>query len=76
MSLIIENNKIKQEVLKKVQVEQLITYQEFLELYEPYKEEISEIEFAEILGISYGNYLTIKNKETRAKIFKKINTIL
>ena len=30
----------------------VIDYQEFLELYKPYKDEMPETEFAEILGIS------------------------
>ena len=70
-SVIAEDNEIKLEVLKKVQIGQLINYDEFLELYEPYKRKLSEIDFAGILGISYGNYMNIKNKNQRARIFKK-----
>ena len=51
-----------------------ITYSEFLALYELYKEEMSEKEFASILGISYGNWQTIKYKNTKAVILKKDKT--
>lgn len=63
----IEDNQIKLEILKKVQVGQLINYAEFLELYEPYKGKLSEIDFAKILGISYGNYKSIKYKKQRIR---------
>ena len=56
----------------------LITYQEFLELYKPYKEEMKEKKFAEIIGISYGNYHHMKNHGTRTKIkfnYKELNRI-
>ena len=67
-----EKKKIIQEVLTKVRVGQSITYIEFQELYQPYTNMINEIEFASILGISYGNYNTMKNKGTGAKILKSI----
>ena len=51
-----------------------ITYSEFLALYELYKEEMSEKEFASILGISYANWITIKYKNTKAVILKKDKT--
>ncbi len=68
--IIAENNEIKEEVLKKVEVGQLINYTEFLKLYEPYKEKISEKDFAQILGINYSNYLRIKNRDSITKVFK------
>lgn len=64
----------KEEILEDIKhkgyVNKLIYYTEFLELYEPYKSEISEIEFAEILGISTANFSNLKNNRTRAKICK------
>ena len=48
-----------------------ITYSEFLALYELYKEEISEKEFANVLGISYGNWQNIKHRNEKAVILKK-----
>ena len=53
---------IKEEIIKelieskKIREGQSINYEEFLSLYEPYKDKISEIEFADILGIKYSNY--------------------
>ena len=52
-----------------------INYQEFLELYEPYRKEMKEIEFAKILGILYGNHSMMKNKGQRARILKEQNKI-
>ncbi len=68
----------KEEIIKSLKKQgytsKLIHYQEFLELYKPYKDEMTEIKFAEILGISYSNYMNIKHKGKRAKILKeKIN---
>ena len=48
-----------------------IDYNEFLSLYEPYKEKLKENEFASILGISYGNRQSMKNRGTRAIILKQ-----
>ena len=68
-----EKEKILQELLSsnKIKPEQLIDYKYFLELYETYKDKMSEIEFAKILGISYINYKNIKNKGQRAKVLKR-----
>lgn len=64
-----EQDVIKLEMTKKIEYSKYIDYKEFLELYEEYKSRISEIEFAQILGMSYGGYERIKNLETaRAKI--------
>ena len=64
-----EQDVIKLEMKKKIEYSKYIDYKEFLELYEEYKSRISEIEFAQILGMSYGGYERIKNLETaRAKI--------
>ncbi len=66
---------IREDLIKKGYRNKLIDYQEFLELYKPYEKEMSEVEFAEILGISYGNYINIRNKKRRTKVFKEENKI-
>ena len=68
-----EKKEIIEELLKsgKVRVKQLIDYEYFKLLYEPYKEKIDEIEFASVLGISYSNYMNIKNSGKRTKIIKE-----
>ena len=66
-----EIKEIKEEILKKVKPGQAINYEELLELYKPYKGKLNEVEFAKIIGISYANFTTIKNKGTRAKILKE-----
>lgn len=43
-----------------------ITYKEFQELYRDYEKEITELQFANLLGITEGNYKTLKNRGTRA----------
>ena len=59
---------IREELIKKGYRNKAIDYVEFLELYKPYENEMEEKQFAEIIGISYGNYQSLKNKGTRAKI--------
>ena len=60
--------------LKKQQYEnQLINYNKFLQIYDAYKNEISEKEFAQLLGITDNNYNNIRYKGSRAKI--KFNNI-
>ena len=63
--------KIRNELKKQGYENKYIDYEEFLELYEPYKTEISERNFADILGISYANWQAIKHKKGRTKILKK-----
>ena len=60
-----EKEKIIEELLKsrKVKAGQSINYAYFKDLYEPYQEKMREIDFAEILGISYSNYGHIKNQK-------------
>ena len=67
-----EKKKIIEELLieEKVKEGQSIDYKEFQDLYEPYKKQMSDYEFAEILGISYSNYNNIKYSGQRAKILK------
>ena len=69
-----EKEKIIKELLdsKKIKPGQLINYTQFLELYEEYKEKMSELDFTEVLGISYSNYFNIKNAKKNAKILKEV----
>ena len=63
--------KIQEKLKKKGYEDKAITYQEFLELYEPYKNEIVERDFAEILGISHTNWYYLRNsKIISTKILK------
>ena len=54
----------------------LINYAEFLRLYSAYRTEMSETEFAEIIGISYANKNNMKNKGTNAKILKNADQMI
>ena len=67
-----EKQEIIEELLNsgKVKPGQSINYEYFKELYEPHKEQMAELEFAKMLGISYGNYMMFKNKGKRAKVLK------
>ena len=60
--MIIEN------LQNKIYFNMSISYSEFLNLYNPYKEIVSEEEFAKILGISYDNLIIMKYRGTRSKI--------
>ena len=61
-------NKIQDELREKDN--SFISYQEFLELYNPYKKEMTENDFANILGIA--SYTNMKNRNNKSKItFKK-----
>ena len=53
---------------RKVKAGQLIDYSYFKELYEPHKEKMEQVEFAEILGISYANFINMKNKPNKTAI--------
>lgn len=55
---------------KKVRAGQLINYEEFLELYEPYKDKISEKYFSSILGINPSNYRHMKTEKRKVTILK------
>ena len=63
-------NEIREELIKQGYANKHITYSEFLAIYEPYKEEMSEKEFIQVLGISYTNLQSIKHKNKRAIILK------
>lgn len=60
--------RIIKELSSKIYFNMSISYEEFLNLYEPYKSILEEEEFAKILGITYDNWQTIKNRGTRTKI--------
>ena len=68
-----EKEQIIKELLstKKVRVGQSISYAQLLELYKPYKEKLNEQDFARILGIKYGNYITMKNRRNKSKNIKR-----
>lgn len=69
-----EKEKIMQEVTSSLKnagyVNRKIDYSEFLELYKPYQEELTELEFAKALGISRENFYLVKKKGRRAIILK------
>ena len=64
-------NEIRKELIAKGYANKHITYSEFLAIYEPYKEEMSEKEFIHVLGISYASWQSMKNQGTRAIILKR-----
>ena len=64
-------NEIREELIKQGYANKHITYSEFLAIYEPYKEEMSEKEFIHVLGISYSNLQSIKHENKKAIILKK-----
>ena len=65
------DKEIREQLIAQGYANKHITYSEFLALYELYKEEISEKEFANVLGISYGNWQNIKHRNEKAVILKK-----
>lgn len=70
-----ENEKIKEEVLKKVKPGQLINYKEFLNLYKLYEDKLSEVEFASILNISYNNHNNMRNRGTHVRVLKSEQSV-
>ena len=54
-------NEIRDELIKKGYSNRKINYEEFLRMYEPYKEKISERKFARILGLQDINFKDFKN---------------
>ncbi len=63
--------KIIKELKEKGYENESIYYKEFLSLYKPFSEEMSEKDFAYLLDITDSNYKNMKNKGTRARILKK-----
>ena len=65
------NEIIKEELKEKGYTNKLIDYPEFLSLYEPYRDKMTERDFANILGISYASY---QNTRSNPNIKARINT--
>ena len=63
-------NEIKQEIIKAGYANKLISYEELLQLYEPFKEEIKESDFAQMLGITYLNWNNMRGGKRRIRILK------
>lgn len=63
-------NEIKQEIIKAGYANKLISYKELLQLYEPFKEEITESDFAQMLGITYLNWNNMRGGKRRIRILK------
>lgn len=61
------------ELINRGYANKTIHYQDFLEIYNEFKDEIEEIAFAELIGISYGNFMTFKNARYGAIILKTQN---
>ena len=51
----------------KIQVGQLINYEYFQGLYQPYAKQMSESEFASLLDINYTNYKSVKSRRNKCK---------
>ena len=64
-------NEIREQLISQGYANKHITYSEFLAIYESYKEEMSEKEFIQVLGISYASWQSMKNQGTRAIILKR-----
>lgn len=62
---------IVKELKEKGYENELINYEQFLSLYKPFSEEMSEKDFAYLLDITDTNYKNMKNKGTRTRILKK-----
>lgn len=64
------SNTKKQIIINKIRQKnhKLISYQEFKELYKEYGSNFTEVQMAELLGISQDNYYKIKNTKQRAQI--------
>ena len=72
----VSNERLSQirEILKKQGLENAtIDYDKFLQLYEQFKFEMSEPEFAQLIGISYTNWSNMKNANSRAMILKSVS---
>lgn len=63
---------ILEEIKKKGYIKKAIGYEEFKKIYNVYQSEMSEQEFAEILGIKYSNYRSMKNNGIVVNILKNV----
>ena len=71
-----EIEKIQKELKEKGYAGKLIDYQELQELYKQYGKGMGEAHFAQkVLGLSYGNYMSMKNRGTRGRILYKSKKI-
>ena len=52
-----------------------INYKEFLDIYSKYRNEVNELEFAEIIGISNSSYRNLKTNRSNARILKSIDKV-
>ena len=65
------STEIRRQLLKKWEQNSSITYNEFIALYQPYKEEMTEVQFAFILDISYNTLSQIKSVTGKRAIILK-----
>ena len=62
---------IQEEVRNTRYFDKLINYEDFSALYDRYRDEMSEEDFALILGITYSNFTGMKNGTKRGRVLKK-----
>ena len=65
-----KKEEIKQKIRSMGYANKLIKYEDFLKLYEPYKNEISENDFAQIIGIATVNLNSLRLGKFRARVLK------
>ena len=70
-----EENEIRRKLIKRGHANKVITYSEFLKLYEKYKGEMSERNFAEILGIKYARLNRLQQGDCKIKILIEKNRV-
>ena len=66
-------NQIIEEIRRQGFEDKVINYDEFLQLYNAYKTEMSESEFAQVIGITYTNWSNMRNANSRARILKPVS---
>lgn len=62
---------IQEEIRNTRYFNKLINYEDFSALYDRYRDEMSEEDFALILGITYSNFTGMKNGTKRGRVLKK-----
>lgn len=65
------SEEIRRELLKKWKQNSSITYNEFIALYQPYKDEMTEVQFASVLDISANTLSQIKSVTSKKAIILK-----
>ena len=63
---------ISEELIGKGYSGKSISYEQFKKLYEPYKKEMIDKEFVEILGITYNSYNQLKSGRQNTRILKTV----